>query len=65
MTAIYDGKISITEKGIDPCCKLMGDAITLGAIRMGTFQKSKIIKISISDRMCKISYCPFCGAEVM
>ena len=64
MTATYDGKLILHEKSIAPCCQHMSNAICLEAIKIGTINKNKIIKISIDNRWIQLRFCPFCGAEV-
>lgn len=63
MTAVYDGRLIVSDKKLEPCCAVMNALIVLGAVRYGTFRKESVVYLMISDGKYIMKYCPFCGAE--
>ena len=59
MTAMYDGVLTITPKGVSPCCERMHVAVIHKTIRAGTRAKKPVLLLGT------ISHCPFCGKVML
>ncbi len=62
MTAMYDGVLTITPKGVSPCCERMHVAVIRKTIRAGTRAKKPVLLLADEGT---ISHCPFCGKVML
>jgi len=63
MTATYDGKLSVRDRAVLPCCAAIHVLIMRGHI-YATTQGTVALRTDVKGKGMTIGFCPFCGAEV-
>lgn len=64
MTVTYDGALRVHSKppAVDPCCRPLDLAVTLGAVSVGRAGQSSVLRLRDGPKGNVLRFCPFCGA---